>query len=81
MQHLARHNVKPAPFRWGVVVRVVLATCAVALIAIATWYAAAFALPAWRRARQDRAMESAEIQLLAERVSQIERFIKLSANP
>ena len=69
------------PFvRWSVVIRAVLAACAVALIAFAAWYVAVFGLPAWRRAREERAFESVELQRLIVRVVEIERFIHLPAS-
>jgi hypothetical protein len=76
MQQPFRKKEKPAPIRWGVVVRAVLAVCAVALVAFA-WYAVIFALPAWRHARQQRAFESLQIQFLVMRVSEIERFVHM----
>ena len=80
MQQHFRHNEKAAPIRWGVVVRAVLAACAVALVVFAAWYALAIALPVHRRAEQERAFESVELQRLIARVVEIERFIHLPAS-
>jgi hypothetical protein len=80
MQHSAYHKEKSIPIRWGVVVRVIIVTCAVFLIAVAVWYEAAIALPTHRNAEQERRFESIELQRLIMRVVDIERFVHLPAS-
>ena len=81
MHHGTSHRPGQPALRWGFVIRATLAVCAVFLIAFAAWYATVIALPAYRNAEQDRAFESAELQLLTIRLVDIERFVHLPANP
>jgi hypothetical protein len=63
-----------------VVVRVVLVAAAVFLVSVAVWYEIVIALPVRRRAGQERALESVELQRLVARVVEIERFIHMPAS-
>jgi hypothetical protein len=77
MQHPIHRQTKHIPVRWGVVIKAVLAVCAVALVACAVWYVVAILVPRVERANSQRQLDEMELSALRIRMVRIEAVLHL----